>query len=253
MVPNLRLFFDDAGKVGKPLQNVLDVFANDPNAPLVHDGTIGSIRDATQVAWVKAGTIRAHIEEKHEKYGPMVFPLLSALQMHGDLWATQKKFDYVLLGGATVPAMERRRRHMESELTEKSVTMREIFGLASGRELGSAEKNGLYAECTKEHEAMRVLMAPGENVVKLDGTGNRADTVKKWLEERKPKPGSVLLISSNPWATDEWLSVRQVLPADFTLEVSAPATPSVNVSKCLDTIGRVIYKLEEMFRTSSGA
>lgn len=248
MVPDLSLFFDDANNVAPPLLAVLDVFANDTNAPLVHDGTLRSIRDETQAAWVKAGTVRAYIDERHDAYRDRVFPLLEPLGMRTALWADAKAFRYALVGGAAPSAMEKRAHHLLKEMGAGRVRIDQVYPIASGRALGPKEKTDQFAACVTEADAMAVVFSGGPAVVKLDGSGDRAATVRKWLDDVKPQLGPVLLVSSNPWAIDEWLTVRNMLPSDEwpLIEVSAPApSDAINVSKHLDSLGRFIYKIAQ--------
>jgi hypothetical protein len=102
---------------------------------------------------------------------------------------------------------------------------------------------------------MRAIPAVFSNTpmqLMTDGSQRRpttSDTIKTWLSTN-PKPGSCLVISSQPHVGYQDAVVRTYLPTDFTVDtVGTASKTTVYTQKCgeyLDAIARWLYQEAEL-------
>jgi hypothetical protein len=208
--------------------------------------------------------------ERHECEEPEHFrrhrgELLNALRRFGALSEAKPKakhYDHVLVLGA-----------IESAVTARLVTLKELYGqgvrfdnihlLGSERPLDPryeplatiAVEGG--AKCSTEMQMMiarayetnetwpedlqEVHFTSVTTPTQVHGRANTRDTIVSWLKT-KPKPGRVLVISSQPLVGYQDAAVKSMLPAEFTVETvgASIAEDSLKISVAVDSIARQI-------------
>ncbi|MBA2307204.1 hypothetical protein H0W26_03680 [Candidatus Dependentiae bacterium] len=78
------------------------------------------------------------------------------------------------------------------------------------------------------------------------------DTVKEWLTEHHPKPGSVLSVSTQPFIGYQHSVLRALLPKDFVLHTVGNSIDSIDmtIGTVLDSLARWIYNEHRMRKAS---
>lgn len=91
---------------GVPGEEVLTLLSK---AEIAHDGSLSSIVQATQKAWLrKQGIERWEIEEQDSDKVEQFYALFEKLGMMQEIDASSKEYDYVLFLGCSLPAMRER-------------------------------------------------------------------------------------------------------------------------------------------------
>jgi len=210
------------------------------------------------------GSERAECEEP-EHFKQHRGALMEALQQTGMLSAIKPAriyYDHVLIPGA-VEGEVKTRLDMLRNLWDQGVRFGAIHLLGSERTLRpefepSADTLGAdRAKITTEMQMMETYyyaksaVWPKElqdiRVFEVNSfnrpNGERAntqDTIVSW-QQTHPKPGEVLVVSSQPFARYQDAAVKSILPPSFHIEtVGAPALPDVKISVAMDTIARQI-------------
>lgn len=79
---------------------------------------------------------------------------------------------------------------------------------------------------------------------------NTADTIHEWLIT-KPKEGSTLAISHQPYAIYQHAVLKTLLPESFTVETVADGVKGpLHIGNCLDTLARWLYQ-ENIYSNST--
>src|SRR3989338_5300137 len=72
-----------------------------------------------------------------------------------------------------------------------------------------------------------------------------ADTIKQWLAQESPEPGTCLCISDQPYCNYQHIVCASYLPKSFTIEtVGKKASDHERISTYLDTIARTLYQYQ---------
>ena len=104
----------------------------------------------------------------------------------------------------------------------------------------------------REKVKVYFIVAPMQ---KISGTQNfrRPNTdasIKSWLEEHTPQPGTYLLVSNSQYMMRQALIARILLPEYCELEiVGDKASDCVSVGEFLDELARWIYQVKISFET----
>ncbi len=201
---------------------------------------------------------------------------LKVLGVKDVLEPSQKHYRYVLILGATVPRMQKRLAHFVA-LWEQGLRTDEIVFLTGQRllipEIDKIEElaNAWLKQAPtgtgygdiipqNETEAMKLLfqlMPLPEDLRKvkttyidtprylLDGIWQRPNTAmnaQHW-QQHKPEPGTVLVFSNQPHAHYQYEALREHIPAEFELEVTAAAArEDMPLSEYLDALALWLRK-----------
>ncbi|MRI33596.1 hypothetical protein EOPP23_11420 [Endozoicomonas sp. OPT23] len=175
-------------------------------------------------------------------------------------------FDYALLLGATVPRMKDRLNHLIN-LWQQGLRYNRLVFLVSNRTLNSRgdlmkpEQNESMPETETEGalwlyknqnlpEAMKQVPAEYIDTPETwNGSywrrANTRDTLKAWLKQN-PDSGKALVISDQPNSLYQFEVVRQELPDDFTIELTAgKASDSVPAVLYLDALALWLHNLQK--------
>ena len=215
-----------------------------------HDNTRASLVQATQVWRRKSGVERWEVPDLtlSPTRQQAVLALLTDLGIVHQRVPREKEYDYVLMLGATVPAMERRFQSVV-DLWGQGIRYRRVYFLTGQRPLvpeidkvdalvkrvTGNDKNRAAWPVT-ESEAARMIWfstpltgAPADFIESPRKWQNNQwvrpstqDTLEEWLAT-SPDPGSVLVISEQPHMRYQMAVVRQTLPYSFSIDASAAA------------------------------
>ena len=199
-----------------------------------------------------------------------------SLGIREDLAPTHSHYRYVIILGATIPRMKKRLGHFIS-LWQQGLRTDEIVFLTGQRplipEIDKIEEitsDGLkqapagtrYEDLIpqNETEAAKLLFHTAElpaamrqiPVTYIDtprflknGHWERpytALTAYQWLQAR-PEPGSVLAFSDQPHAAYQFAALREYIPPEFALEVTAPAASAdTTLAEYLDALALWLKK-----------
>lgn len=197
-------------------------------------------------------------EDYFQKHRTDLQAALRDVGMNPDIKPTQKYYDHLLLHGSMEDVVTGRIDSLK-KLWDEGVRFGAIYLLGSERPLNavfepSANKGAktemqmIEAHTFEKQKSWPPAMqsVPVISVNTLNGpNGERAntrDTILSWLNaEPKPKPGSVLAVSNQPYVHYQDAAARSALPAGFTLEtVGAAAEKDCKISICIDSLAREI-------------
>ena len=245
-----------------------------------HDGSLESIVKATQQAWLRPkDKERWEIAERYENKREELLNHFSLVGIVDNIKPTNKHYDYVILLGCTAPTFRKRIAHLV-KLFNAGTSFDKIVLLGSQRSLDSnlesveelldAHNKWLSFKPdwqqpasmpTTEIEMMKMIIdqtkLPSElSIVPFifvdtpmqiagDGTIRRAttaDTIAQWLSA-SPKPGSCILISSQPYVGYQDAVARTNLPLSFTVDtVGLEAGMKEKIVTYLDSLARWLYQ-----------
>ncbi|WP_281645090.1 hypothetical protein [Parendozoicomonas sp. Alg238-R29] len=201
-----------------------------------------------------------------------VIAVLDELDLISPWFPKRKTYDYAILPGSTAPSMKARLDWL-AEQWDSGVRFSQLVVLAGQRPLTPKidrfpevmaallpKKSSLPESFNKENaplhetEAIRLILYyypyPSEMekvpVKIIDsprqwqgghwGRCHTATTIKDWLEH-SPKPGSMLVISSQPSAHYQDAVFRREMPKSFTIETStAGLPPGYSMAVLLDAV-----------------
>ena len=225
-----------------------------------HDSTFESILAATQKRWLVA---EPHGHKEGTTY-PLdhqerIKELACKLGYVEEISPAQTFYDYgIVLGGQTL-TMEPRFAYMD-ELWQRGKKFGALV-FHSGVHImpdfdantGSTEAEALRILYRKYHLEEKFPGIPHifvdiPLVSTADATRNptTADGVHYWLS-LKPRPGSCLIISSQPYIHYQHAVFCSYMPPSFSLETVGPTCADyVRVSDILDSITRHLYQCQDM-------
>lgn len=224
-----------------------------------HDGSLSSIVDATQKAWIRpAGKERWQIGHLPHEQNAEIVRIASDMGFLKEIVPTQDSYDYGIVFGATVRPMQLRVDYM-IQLWKEGIRFNNIVILCSERPLDPAVEP-IYDLCATEADAARYIWVNSDIPDELralptqfvsvpmlaeGGKVRRAstlDTIEAWLKTN-PKSGSSLFISNQPYCLYQNSVVAPAIPSSFTYEtVGAPGKAEFqNGLVLLDTIARWLY------------
>ncbi len=220
-----------------------------------NDGTLPSIIEATQKTWKRpAGKEIWHIENNlSEIQAKAVMEYCSKNRFFIEIMPTQKSYDYAVILGATVATMQKRIDFLEKTF-KSGAQFKQVVLLSGARPLDLTIETAPEG-CQTEGEALAHLWqaCPLSNQVPwahfdcpMRGAArpNTADTYNLWLAS-KPKAGSCVMVSNQPYCLYQQLVTEAVMPKGFIFETVGPASDSskANPAAMLDMIARCLYTL----------
>ena len=245
-----------AGFEKEVLENVLKITG------VTYDGTIDDLVKQTQKAWIRpAGKERWEMEEISEDKRHELMPLFGKLGLVDECKSTKKSYEYILFMGGTVSRMALRMETLK-ELLVSEVQYQNIVFLSGCRYLTDNEKQflsdkkwdpiattefGIYPKLFEEYQipVNKIVAINAPETVRSNGTTYRpttADTVECWLQTN-PLPGSVVIISSQPFCHYQKIVTESLLPSSFAVSVVGVESPADTiVANYLDTIARTLYQ-----------
>jgi hypothetical protein len=220
-----------------------------------NDGTLPSIIEATQKTWIRpAGKEIWHIENNlSETQAKAVMQYCSKNRFFIEIMPTQKSYDYAVILGATVATMKKRIGFLEKTF-KSGVQVKQVVLLSGARPLdlkietapeGFQTEGEALASLWKAHPlSKQVPWAQFDCPMEGMRRPNTADTFNLWLAS-KPKAGSCIMISNQPYCLYQQLVAEAIVPKEFTFEtVGAASDPSkANPASMLDTVARCLYTL----------
>ncbi len=226
--------------------------------------------ELTQKHWLRPpNRERAHVQEEFPKLSQQMMPYFSNLGLVNAVQPKGKSYDYVLILGSMYHSFLRRLSFVEQI---EGLRFDKIALLGSHRLLERIyetepmlESNLLTRVPLTEIEMMEALfqesslfgaIKPSQLIriaspmkTRADGRVTRAntrDTVEDLLAI-KPKPGTALIISSQPYVLRQHLVVKNLLEDPWQLEsVGEAADPALNSSVYLDELARTLFELNQI-------
>lgn len=249
-----------------------------------HTNTLESIVQETQKEWLrKPGTERWHEQKNFSSQShTLIIKECSSLGMIGAITPKQKKYDYIIVLGGTVQTT-RKRFAYALELINQNVSCNSIVFLCGQRPLDKTIEseeilvnditNPLHQRAdwqkpailpTTETEMAHMIIDQTElpknikeKIVVIDTpskigpNGNivrptTGDTFAQWLSFGV-QPGTVLVISSQPYVGYQDSVSRTFLPKTFIIETVGKASQDdVSDAIMLDTLTRWIYQSKQL-------
>ena len=229
-------------------------------------------------------------QQKFAPYSDQLYPLFKQLGDIDSISPLNTDYDYILINGSTVKNMRERIQTLVTLIRSKKIRLTSkttIVFLAGERDLFSPDKEGDLTDTSvlglnpkfkapttprTEYEAaqwiwqqadlpdplrsasIRFINAPKIQITDKSGQiiwsrPNTASTIKTWLES-KPKPGTCLCISSQPFVYYQTLTTDSLLNADhheFHVEGTGESLCknledfSNHVDVFMDNLARTIY------------
>src|SRR3989339_933035 len=250
---------------GKPSQDLVALLSL---TGVEHDGSLASIVQATQAAWIrKPGTERWDIVDTIIDNRDQFFTFFKKLHLIDQVDPSKKQYDYALWMGAAYPRIETRLTHLIA-LWQQGKRFHHLILLAGARPLTESEKSAMViaynlkedAVLETETDAMKMVyeksvMPESMRAVQLvvidvpmqltkDGALTRpttGDTVNSWLA-MQPSPGNCLVISNQPYVGYQDSVTKTLLPADFIVETVGEKSVDTTIGIYLDTLARYLYQ-----------
>lgn len=261
-----RLLVDENNHVTEPLMALLTLSGLDASSNKLPD-----VVEITQKAWLRpTGLERMHMRARDGKDASTIEQYFAKLGLVQNIQPTKKHYDYVLLLGATYHSVARRLQFLD-ELSRAGLTFQNLALLGSYRLL---DRQHEIEPMTKSHvfdkvplveiemiEALFAMSSPTAlnktkiirvaSPMKKDKDGrivraNTLDTIEDFLKT-KPKPGSVLAISSQPSILRQHLVVKKALGPEWDIEtVGSAIGDDHSAAVILDELARTLYELESV-------
>jgi hypothetical protein len=251
-----------AGLKKEPLATLLQKF----DIPLT-DSLDQLVRD-TQVAWIRQpGKERWEVASSCEHTKEELMPLFEELGLIHAWEPKYKQYDYIVVFGAAILGVRDRMNYLQ-KLWQMGVRADHIILLAGQRVLDVAHEIPLLVEeqapldsLKTETDIMRFEFQKLElkdcqnvHVVVIDTPQqitqsgsfrrpNTADTVIEWFKQEHPKPGTCLLISSQPFCSYQDTVFKTLLSNGFPVEtVGSSDNGNKAIEVYFDTIARTLYQ-----------
>lgn len=254
-----------AGLPEQPLKELLNIFSIPYSSleQVVHD---------TQQQWLRtAGKERWECGSIHENKREEIIALCEQLGLVQEIVPQAKSYTYTLILGATLPVM-RSRIATCTALLDQGMHCEKMVFLTGHRDLLESEKKALEAlgcdqdACTTEADMIRFLAQQSlsdrgitytiiDAPEKVTATGKQrpttADTVNQWMMQESPKPGTCLVVSSQPYCKYQHIVCASLLPKKFVIEtIGKKASDNERVGTYLDTIARTLYQYQAYTKAS---
>ena len=199
--------------------------------------------------WSQPGdrwTFKERFEDKRED----ILPILESMGMFSAKWAQHAHYDYALVLGALHASVENRIEHLIKEW-KRGTRFDQIVFLTGQRPLHQ-EKEAQFLSLRTETAMMlhiwETLEMPQElrdvPLVVIDapplplrGRPTTESTVYAWLQV-DPSPGTVLMVSSQPFIGYQTAILEVLLPAFFIEGVGKEGGRTFLLSILLDTVGK---------------
>ena len=226
-----------------------------------HDGTLEDIVKKTQAQWLrKPGTERWEMDNiVVDDEAEEIFKKLGFINM---VIPKESQYDYCLVLGASAPRIKNRLDFL-IKIWDEGVRFNRIFVLTGQRKLDSIGDSLPHlefyeTEISTETDYIKFLVKKADFpqdlrdiICFIDTPTPRGksrpstdDTVKFWLEDHEPIPGSCLCISSQPFINYQDSVLKTfLLPLNFKVETVGFFDRSIfNKSIVLDSIARFLYQ-----------
>lgn len=225
---------------------------------LKHDGTLASITEVTQKAW-----LRPKGKERWETVDRYTFANRAAVVDYytktgkfDAIVPTKKSYDTAIICGASVGRMQMRINYLE-KVVQEGVEVKNVALLTGMRKLDSAVEQ--FPEgCMTEGDAMVALWKKSPLSSKIEwshldhplirekaGSMRRPwthDTFAAWVKGESP-PKEVIIVSNQPYCCYFDAVAQAALPQGFVFEVVGEAIDptEIKTDTLLDNLARWIY------------
>lgn len=148
----------------------------------------------------------------------------------GEEWQRGLRFDEIVLLGSARPITpeEKLEARSESLQTESDIMLALWTSLPLPAALKKVPK--ILVHSPMKTDASGVLLRP-----------NTADTIIAWLNT-KPKPGTVVAISNQPYVHYQDAVLRALMPEQFSLSTIGSKSNKNNINLHLDNLARILYQ-----------
>lgn len=199
--------------------------------------------------WIQKGD-RWDFEDRYKDLKEKILPQLEAMGLFDEKLAQNEHYDYALVLGALQGAVETRVNHLIKEW-ERGVRFNEVVFLTGQRPLHKSKEAKLFHlktetammlyvwKNTEMPKEMRSIIPTIIDAPPLPSRGRPTteSTVYAWLEH-SPKPGSVLMVSNQPYVNYQHAVLSALLPS-FKIEgVGAAGGKNLSLSILMDTLGK---------------
>jgi hypothetical protein len=200
-----------------------------------------------------------------------LMPLLRKLGLIDEIRPTQRRYDYIIINGATVFRM-RNRIEWFQKIWRQGIKGKKIIFLTGERPLDPNVEgdcvlypNGMPADakrpCTEVEAAKLVwdqtitlpdlraqsveyVVVPMKKdpITQKEVRPNAGDVIQQWLKT-KPEPGHILYVINNPYIPHQHRVFAKILETypGLVLETAGPAAGDNSMTNHLDNIARCIY------------
>ena len=259
-----RLFVDEHQNVSQPIIEIMRITGLEAKTKL-HD-----VVWLTQKSWLRPrGLEHIHLAEKLSFVADNLLKYFDLLGLVKSIKPRRKTYDYVLLLGSMYETFKTRLHFLE-QLTSSGLRFKAVALLGSHRPLERQHEiepmmaeNSFSVVPLTEIEMMEALF--GQSTLKsLDQKSilpiaspmkiiddkhivraNTLDTVEDFLRLKK-KPGSVLVISSQPHVLRQHLVVSKALNDQWQIEtVGESSSKSLPTAVYLDEAARTLFELDQ--------
>lgn len=220
-----------------------------------YEKNLESINTAAQKNFLrKAGLERWEMETKFDEQRAELLPLLQKIGLIDQRIPQKGSYDYALFMGALGSTMEKRKIFLE-KLIKDGIFFKEIIILAGERPLDAQNETEYFPHAQTEADAAEYLFKDFQKPYTIirtpmlkdqNGKAYRPtteDTVKTWLTTN-PHPGTVLVISSNPFTQRQINVTTASLPKSFSVEGAGPAASErTTIAVYLDELARTLYSM----------
>jgi hypothetical protein len=224
-----------------------------------HDGTPGSIVEATQKRWIRpAGKELWEIKDSFsEPQRDAIIDFCAKKGFFAEIKPAHLNYDYAIVFGATVATMKKRMAYLV-KVADSGVQFKQVV-LLSGRRPLDPSAETIPEGCKTESDAMEFLwkaqplskqvawkhvdhpmIAFAEGKFRRPST---VDTINLWIQS-SPAPGRCFFVSNQPYCLYQQAVAANVMPKTFTYEtVGPPAEASAQkTGALLDTIARCLFE-----------
>jgi hypothetical protein len=211
--------------------------------------TLEQITKSSPQEWIQKGdrwTFKERFEDKRDE----IYPVLDSMGMFETQWASGKHYDYALVLGALHGSVEMRINHIVEEW-KRGTRFDQVVFLTGQRPL-HLEKEKEFLSLKNETAMMihvweTTSMPPELRAVPLTivdapplplrGRPTTESTVYEWLE-LSPSPGTILMVSSQPYVGYQRAVLNTLLPL-FEIEgVGQEGGRTLPISVLLDTLAK---------------
>lgn len=194
------------------------------------------------------GTERWHLDpllfkDKEAK----LLPLLNQLGFIEAVPPAPGHYDYLIIFGFVTINVENHLNYIAQFLDNNTITCNHIVLLTSSLPLDPALNvpHATEVELMLSHYQKSDLANRPVTCIDVPynppSRPNTEDTVKAWLATQ-PTPGSCLALSGQPFIRRQTQILKTVLPSNFTITATGPASEELPIALYLDELARALYQ-----------
>ncbi len=247
---------------GRPTDNLITLLTT---LHIEHDGSLKSIVDATQKAWLRpADKERWEIADEYKDRADELMPLLTNLELIKTINPAQTHYDGIIVPGSLANNMKHRLECACTLVKKHNLRTHTIIMLVGQRDLDAQQEHdyieqGLHTETDVARFLVTSLDLPSHITISIIDTPKQitahgavrrpttADTVQQFLKNN-PQQGTYLIVSNNPYIGYQHTVFRTLLPSTFILEgVGKGIKNNESISVILDALARWLYQ-EKQYR-----